>query len=219
MEAVSYLARSRSRFRGLRKSIGGHAKTKVWGCQTNTTFKSTSVGWSSSSLSIYAVIRGQNRELPGKCDLARCAARRLTRLRPRHADALDLLRCPMVRRTRKKWQRWSLNAARGKCHEMLKSSLQSRHWPRRSPAWVVRQAALLFKGMPQHLRGPAAENIATRMERHDYVEWLFLQPVENPRSQSRPAKRWEICYSTRSDARRDLVYLGGGRADFLTTRR
>jgi hypothetical protein len=52
-----------------------------------------------------------------------------------------------------------------------------------------------------------------------YVEWLFLQPVENPRSQSRPAKRWEICYSTRSDARRDLVYLGGGRADFLTTRR
>ena len=57
MEAVSYLARSRSRFRGLRKSIGGHAKTKVWGCQTNTTFKSTSVGWSSSSLSIYAVIR------------------------------------------------------------------------------------------------------------------------------------------------------------------
>ena len=32
MEAVSYLARSRSRFRGLRKSIGEHAKTKVWGC-------------------------------------------------------------------------------------------------------------------------------------------------------------------------------------------
>jgi hypothetical protein len=32
VEAVSYLARSRSRFRGLRKSIGEHAKTKVWGC-------------------------------------------------------------------------------------------------------------------------------------------------------------------------------------------
>ena len=32
MEAVSYLARSRSRFRGLRESNGEHAKTKVWGC-------------------------------------------------------------------------------------------------------------------------------------------------------------------------------------------
>jgi hypothetical protein len=52
-----------------------------------------------------------------------------------------------------------------------------------------------------------------------YVEWLFLQPVESPRWKSTSAKRWEICYSTRSDARRDLVYLGGGRAGFLTTRR
>jgi len=67
----------------------------------------------------------------------------------------------------KKWQRWPSNVARGKCHEMLKSLLQSRHWPRRSPAWVVRQAALLFKGMLQHLRGPAAENVAPRTERHD----------------------------------------------------
>jgi hypothetical protein len=32
VEAVSYSARSRSRFRGLRESIGEHAKTKVWGC-------------------------------------------------------------------------------------------------------------------------------------------------------------------------------------------
>ena len=219
MEAVSYLARSRSRFRGLRKSIGNTLKPRYGAAQTNTTFKSTSVGWSSSSLSIYAVIRGQNRELPGKCDLARCAARRLTRLRPRHADALDLLQCPMVRRTRKKWQRWSLNAARGKCHEMLKSSLQSRHWPRRSPAWMVRQAALLFKGMPQHLRGQRPKISQQERSVMTYVEWLFLQPVETPRSKSGPAKRWEICYSTRSDTRRDLVYLGGGRADFLTTRR
>jgi hypothetical protein len=67
----------------------------------------------------------------------------------------------------KKWQRCSSNVARGKCHEMLKSSLRSRHWPRRSPAWMVRQAALLFKGMPRHLRGQATENVATRMERRD----------------------------------------------------
>ena len=47
-----------------------------------------------------------------------------------------------------------------------------------------------------------------------YVEWLFLQPVENPRPKSgRSAlrKRWEVCYSNRSDTRRDLVHLGGGR--------
>jgi hypothetical protein len=59
------------------------------------------------------------------------------------------------------------NAARGKCHEMLKSSLQSLHWPHRSPAWVVRRATLLFKGMPQHPGGPATENVATRTKRHD----------------------------------------------------
>ena len=53
---------------------------------------------------------------------------------------------------------------------MLKSSLQSRHWPRRSPAWVVRQAALLFKGMLQHLRGPAAENVAIAGNNHPLVE-------------------------------------------------
>jgi hypothetical protein len=50
-----------------------------------------------------------------------------------------------------------------------------------------------------------------------YVEWLFLQPIENPRPKSgRSAlrKRWEVYYSNRSDTRRDLVYLGGGRAGF-----
>jgi hypothetical protein len=44
-----------------------------------------------------------------------------------------------------------------------------------------------------------------------YVEWLFLQPVENQRPKSRRIalrKCWEICYSTRSDPRRDLVYFG-----------
>jgi hypothetical protein len=49
-----------------------------------------------------------------------------------------------------------------------------------------------------------------------YVEWLFLQPVENPRPKYKRTalrKRWEIC-STRSDARSDLVYLGAGRAGF-----
>jgi hypothetical protein len=50
---------------------------------------------------------------------------------------------------------------------MLKYLLQSRNWPRRSPAWVARQAALLFKGMPPHLRGPTAENVATKTKRHD----------------------------------------------------
>src|ERR1700730_8703364 len=52
-----------------------------------------------------------------------------------------------------------------------------------------------------------------------YVEWLFLQAVENPRPMSRRTalrKRWEICYSSQSDARRDLVYLVGGRAGFLS---
>jgi hypothetical protein len=68
-----------------------------------------------------------------------------------------------------------------------------------SPAWVVRQAALLFKGMSQHLRGPAAENVATRTGAATYVEWLFLQPVENPRPHSgRTALRKlrEICLTS-----------------------
>jgi hypothetical protein len=36
----------------------------------------------------------------------------------------------------------------GKCHEMFKSRLQSRHWSCRLSARLVQQAALLFKALP-----------------------------------------------------------------------
>jgi hypothetical protein len=50
---------------------------------------------------------------------------------------------------------------------MLKSGLQSQCWPRRSPARLVREAALLFKAMPRRLRSRAAKKVTTRTERHD----------------------------------------------------
>jgi hypothetical protein len=59
--------------------------------------------------------------------------------------------------------------ARGKCHEIFKSRLQSQHWPRRSPTRLVRQAALLFKAMPGRLRSRAAKKVTTRTQRHDLL--------------------------------------------------
>ena len=47
--------------------------------------------------------------------------------------------------------------AEGKCHEMFKSRLQSRHWSRRLSPWVVQQTSLLFKTLPRCLRGRALE--------------------------------------------------------------
>jgi hypothetical protein len=41
---------------------------------------------------------------------------------------------------------------RGRCYEMFKSSLRSRHWAGHPSAVVVQQAALLFKKMPPYLR-------------------------------------------------------------------
>jgi hypothetical protein len=64
--------------------------------------------------------------------------------------------------------------ARGKCHEMLKSGLRSQHWPRRSPARLVRQAALLFKAMPRRVRSGAAKKVTTRTERHDLLRVALL---------------------------------------------
>jgi hypothetical protein len=42
------------------------------------------------------------------------------------------------------WRCSLSNPVQGKCHEMLKSCLQSRHWPRFSPARLVQQATVLF---------------------------------------------------------------------------
>src|SRR5580693_715768 len=141
-----------------------------------------------------------------------------TRLRPRHADALALLRCPVLRRTLKNGnaghqtfrEESVMKCSNPHCNRGIGLVAHRRGWfdKRRYCSKECRDTFV------------AQRPKISQQERSvmTYVEWLFLQPVENPRSQSRPAKRWEICYSTRSDARRDLVYLGGGRADFLTTR-
>ena len=58
---------------------------------------------------------------------------------------------------------------RGKCHEMFKSSLQSRYWPSRPPLRVVQQATLLFKKLPPCLRGGCARTLTPTAERFDLL--------------------------------------------------
>jgi hypothetical protein len=66
------------------------------------------------------------------------------------------------------------NPTEEKYHEMLKSRLQSRYWPRLSPARLVRQATILFKAMPRRLGGRAAETGTTRTKRHDLLRMAVL---------------------------------------------
>jgi hypothetical protein len=64
---------------------------------------------------------------------------------------------------------------------------------------------------PKYLAsGPATSPLAGQMRCANGCE------ADQRRDHVRTAlrKRWEICYSARSDARRDLVYLLGGRAGF-----
>ena len=64
---------------------------------------------------------------------------------------------------------------------MLKSALQSQHWPRRSPARLVREAALLFKAMPRRLRSRAAKKVTTRTERHDLLRVALSCSQRHPK--------------------------------------
>ena len=58
-----------------------------------------------------------------------------------------------VFQVRQIWQCPSSKIARGRCHEMLKSLLQSRYWLARPSARLVQQTALLLKELPLCLRG------------------------------------------------------------------
>ena len=56
----------------------------------------------------------------------------------------------------------SSKIVKGKCHEMFKSRLQSRHWSCCLSARLVQQAALLFKALPRCVRGCDAPNLLKR---------------------------------------------------------
>src|SRR5262249_36568863 len=60
----------------------------------------------------------------------------------------------------------------GKCHEMFKSRLQSRHWSHRLSSWVVQQTSLLFKTLPRRLRDGCSE-ATTKAEHDDLLRVAF----------------------------------------------
>ena len=155
--------------------------------------------------------------LTGKSHLARCAARGLNTATspPRRRAYFSAM--PSALQHPKERHRWSqtlreervMKCSNPHCNRGIGLLAHQRAWfdKRRSCSKECRNtfAAERLK-MSQQKRSAAT-----------YVEWLFFLPVENSRPKSgRSALRrsWEVCYSNRFDARRDIVHLGGGRAAF-----